>query len=361
MLTDDEVACIKEDAGDEEAYRTFLDLPSLTFLHLPPFLPSCIGLDRAIELTSTVLFKAAGPADIESCVRAQFASTADHHPDDWEEFDCLPSGLSHVDLEADLYVSEWVDALNDDEVSCIYEHAWNASLGNRDDLIKELRRLSPLDLHRVVLVAPDCVDSQELTDIATIALVSNIDLTAEIESCVRGVIGEEYEDPPDSIVRLMGGPGYYGCLTREQVAGLSTWQLIVEIGDVTEEQQACFREKTRDSLEVADGLRSGNPQDTMAIANAFTAASIYVCLPDQEIVDFIVSQLPEDEPLPVDNVALIEAIHCARDLFGRRFVELYKEEVGPKMFGQQGNLTEEERQAVNDFWESFSACDPEQG
>lgn len=377
MLTDDEVACIKEDAGDEESYRTFLDLPSLTFLHLPPFLPTCIGLNRAVDLTSAVLSEAAGlPGDAESCIReyvaAQFASTTEAHLGYEEDFECLPRGLSHFDstLDVDLTlsdvrISEWVDMLTDDEVSCIYESRPEAlALMSRDDLIEVLRERSPFDLSEVDIQAPGCVDSKELADIATTALiaqVSNIDLAAEIENCVREAIGEEYEDPPDPIVRFMGPPIYYSCLTREQIARLSTSELIAEMGGVTEDQQACFHEKTRDSLEVADELRSGNPQDTIAITNAFAAASIYVCLPDQKIVDFFASQLPDDESLSIDNVALVEAIHCARDLLGGRFVELYKEEVGPKMFGQQGNLTEEERQAVNDFWESFSACDPEQG
>jgi len=363
MLTDDEVACIKEDAGDEELYRAFLDLPSLTFLSLPSFLPSCIGLNRAIDLTIAVVFKAAGPpADIEPCIRehiaAVFASTPDSFGNEGELV-CLPDGLFHADVypTPDVHVSEWVDTLGDDEVSCIYESAGGAEIGDRDYLIEELRRLSPLDLLGIVLFAPDCVDSQELADIVTTALVSNVDLTVEIESCLREAIGEDYEDPPDPIVQFLGAPGYFNCLTREQKAGLSTSELIVGIGGVTEEQQACIRENNRDSLGVADSLRSGNPQDTIAITSAFLAASIYVCLPDEKIVDFLAGQLPEDESISMDNVALIESIHCARDLLGGRFVELYKVEVGPKMFGQQGNLTEEERQAVNDFSESLAACE----
>ncbi len=363
MLTDDEVACIKEDAGDEELYRAFLDQPSLVFLTLPPFLASCIGLNRAIDLTIAVVLKAAGPpADIEPCIRehiaAVFASTPESFGNEGD-FVCLPDGLFHADVDPapDVHVSEWVDTLGDDEVSCIYESAGGAEIGGRDDLMEELRRFPPLDLLGIVLFAPDCVDSQEVAEIVTTALVSNVDLAVEIESCLREEIGEGYEDPPGSLVLFLGAPGYYSCLTREQVAGLSTSNLIVGIGGVSEEQQACIHEKTRDSLEVADGLRSGNPQDTFAITSAFFAASIYVCLSDEKVVDFLTSQLPDDESISMDNVALIETIHCTRDLLGGRFVELYKEEIGPKMFGQQGNLTEEERQAVNGLWESLAACE----
>ena len=363
MLTDDEVACIKEDAGDEKLYRAFLDQPSLAFLSLPPFLASCIGLNRAIDLTIAVVFKAAGPlADIEPCIRehiaAVFASTPESFGNEGD-FVCLPDGLFYADVDPapDVHVSEWLDTLGDDEVSCINQSAGDAEIVAPDDLIEELRRLPPLDLLGIAIFAPDCVDSQELADIVTTALVGNVDLAVEIESCLREEIGKGYEDPPGSIVLLLGAPGYYSCLTREQAAGLSTSELIVQIGGVTEEQQACIHENTLDSLEVADGLRSGNPQDTFAITTAFFAASIYVCLPDEKVVDFLTSQLSDDESISMDNVALIETIHCTRDLLGGRFVELYKEEVGPKMFGQQGNLTEGERQAVNDFWESVAACE----
>ena len=364
VLTEDEVACIQEDAGDEELYGSFLDLPSLTFLHLPPFLPSCIGLDRAVDLTTAVVFKAAGPpADIEPCIREHIAAVFASTPDSFDyerDFVCLPDSYGYygdVDPALNLHVSDWVDTLDDDEVSCIYESAGGAEVGDLDAFIEELRRFAPLYLLNIVVFAPSCVDSQKLADVVTTALTSSVDLEVEIPSCVRDAIKEGYEDPPDPLIQLMGGPGYYSCLTRGQVAGLSTSELIVGIGGVTEDQEACIRGNNLDSLKVANGLRSGNPQDTIAITNAFTTASIYGCLPAEKVADLLTSQLLDDESASIDRAALIESIQCVGDLFEGRFVELYTEEVGPHMFGRQSNLTEEEQQAVDDFWESVAACE----
>ena len=345
MLTEEEEACIREDAEHEEPYQTFLDQPSFIFATLPPFLATCIGRNQAIDLTSAIILNAAGPVDLEECIREDVAAflTSDDSSGSWgfAGFVCLPE-----ELGPDVTFEYWVDGFTRDEVSCMHE-AWGlVGVKTLDEFIDELRAAHGQFFRLLALEAPDCVGIDALIDIGTSAIAEGISIT-DIETCVREKLVRYYEDPPSRIDLLLGGPGYYRCLTRDQLAWLTTSELVVQLGDIPEEQQSCIHELSLESLDVAHGLMSGNPQDTLGITSFYLSASIFACLPAEKIAELLAGDLPDGQPIP------LEAINCLRDLYGGPFLE---QEITSKMFRPESDLTEEEQEALSDFFESLSAC-----
>ena len=241
-------------------------------------------------------------------------------------------------LDDGTQIGEILDALAASEIACLRgEGKWL----DDENVIKR----PALDLAvRPNLSAGPCIDPGREADIK-VALIARAagGLSAEAESCIRDEVIEGRSD--DLITVLLFQPLYMNCLNEEQFLEISVSELAGQAGGVDDDTRKCLRQVISGSFGAAERLRSGNPQDSMAIALTFREAAIYGCLSDEQAASIT----------GADVAASVPSTDCLRHLYTQQFPRLYSD-IGPGMFGSRLDLSPGELEAIEVFRDRVIEC-----
>ena len=246
-----------------------------------------------------------------------------------------PATTLAVTIDANTRVHDVAATLSEAEVACLRSETGSMDF---EEFLDQPAMLALLQIPQFLAI---CVGTDTATGLTLAALAQATGGLANIENCVRGRLAKDYAE---GFLPLLG-PGYMQCLNLDQTVRILVAGFVAIVGGITASSESCLLDVMSDAFDVADQLRSGNPQDSLAITSLFSMAAVSICLTDGEVRDYY-----SPKQLPADTLS------CRRGLFNSRFTGLYTE-LGPRMFSRI-DLSPEEQDSLDEFDSLLKQCGP---
>ena len=249
------------------------------------------------------------------------------------DFDALYQLLAS--LEDNTRVGDILEVLAESEVACLQDEMNQTSY----EYMARHPVLTFVTLPQFLTTG--CIGTGREAEITVAVLAEAVGgLSMEVEVCIREGIIENNGDGSRSFYQP---PSYLNCLNEEELLRLSVAEIAGQAGSVDSDRKGCLYQVMSAAFGAAEGLQSGNPQDSMAITFTFREAAIYGCLSNEQVA------------ASMGASASHSTIDCIRHIYTQEFPRLYND-MGPKMFGSRLDLSTLEKEGIEAFRDKRTEC-----